>query len=60
MLIVVNDPTHVERELRARRLSCPHCGGELHPWGHARRRVDTAQRRTRNITPGGPGARTAW
>ena len=39
MLIVVNDPTHVERELRARRLSCPHCGGELHPWGHARRRV---------------------
>ena len=39
MLIVVNDPTHVERELCARRLSCPHCGGELHPWGHARRRV---------------------
>ena len=39
MRIVVNDPTHVERELRARRLSCPHCGGELHPWGHARRRV---------------------
>jgi hypothetical protein len=39
MLIVVNDPTHVERELRARRLSCPHCEGELHPWGHARRRV---------------------
>ena len=39
MLIVVNDPTHVERELRARRLSCPHCGGELQPWGHARRRV---------------------
>lgn len=38
MLIVVNDPTRVEAELRARRLSCPHCGGQLHPWGHARRR----------------------
>ena len=39
MLIVVNDPTHVERELCAGRLSCPHCEGELRPWGHARRRV---------------------
>jgi hypothetical protein len=39
MLIVVNDPTHVERELRARHLACPHCGGELRPWGRARRRV---------------------
>jgi len=39
MLIVVNDPTHVERELLAGRLSCPRCEGELRPWGHARRRV---------------------
>ena len=39
MLIVVNDPTHVERELLAGRLSCPHCQSELRPWGHARRRV---------------------
>ncbi len=39
MLIVVNDPTHVERELRAGRLACPRCEGELRPWGHARRRV---------------------
>ena len=39
MLIVVNDPAHVERELLAGRLSCPRCEGELRPWGHARRRV---------------------
>ena len=39
MLIVVTDPTHVERELLAGRLSCPHCDSELRPWGHARRRV---------------------
>jgi transposase-like protein len=39
MLIVVNDSTHVEQELRAGGISCPHCGGELRPWGHARRRV---------------------
>jgi hypothetical protein len=39
MLIVLNDTVHVERELRARHLACPHCGGELRPWGHARRRV---------------------
>ena len=39
MLIVVNDPTHVERELLAGRLSCPRCDGQLRPWGHARRRM---------------------
>ena len=39
MLIVLNDLAHVERELVAGRLTCPHCNGELRPWGHARRRV---------------------
>jgi transposase-like protein len=39
MLIVLNNPAHVESELRAGRLACPHCEGELRPWGHARRRV---------------------
>ena len=39
MLIVLNDPAHVERELVGGHLACPHCNGELRPWGHARRRV---------------------
>ena len=39
MLIVLNDPARVERELVGRHLACPHCDGELRPWGHARRRV---------------------
>jgi transposase-like protein len=39
MLIVLNDLAHVERELVGGRLTCPHCNGELRPWGHARRRV---------------------
>jgi transposase-like protein len=39
MLIVLNDRAVVESELREGRLTCPHCGGELRPWGHARRRV---------------------
>ena len=38
MLIVWNDPARVESELRSGRLSCPHCDGELRPWGHARKR----------------------
>jgi len=39
VLIVLNDPAHVERELLAGRLACPHCDGELAPWGHARQRT---------------------
>jgi len=39
MLIVLNDHAVVESELREGRLACPHCNGELRPWGHARRRV---------------------
>ncbi|MDA8117562.1 MAG: helix-turn-helix domain-containing protein [Actinomycetota bacterium] len=39
MLIVVNDPAYVERELAEGRLRCPRCQGELRPWGHARGRV---------------------
>ena len=39
MLIVAADGEQVEGELRAGRLGCPPCGGELRPWGHARPRV---------------------
>ncbi len=51
MLIVVNDPTHVERELLAGRLACPHCEGELRPWGHARRRVLRTQTNNEELRP---------
>ncbi len=47
MLSVVNDPTHVEHTLLAGQLSCPHCDGQLRPWGHARRRV--LRTATRNV-----------
>jgi hypothetical protein len=36
--MVGTDPVEVERRLRCGELACP-CGGELSPWGHARRRV---------------------
>ena len=39
MLIVENNPGVVEAELRSGKLSCPQCGGELRPWGSARRRT---------------------
>ena len=51
MLIVVNDPTHVERELLAGRLACPHCEGKLRPWGHARSRVLRATTRNEEHRP---------
>lgn len=38
-LIVASDPSRVETDLRFGKLKCPHCGGELRPWGSARRRV---------------------
>jgi Domain of unknown function (DUF6431) len=37
VLMVGPDPGVVERELVAGGLACPACGGELRPWGHARR-----------------------
>jgi transposase-like protein len=39
VLIVRDDPDVVEAELLAGRLTCPHCGAELRPWGHARQRT---------------------
>ena len=39
MLIVENDPARVEAALVAGLLDCPHCEGELRPWGSARSRV---------------------
>jgi hypothetical protein len=38
-LIVWNDPGRVEAALLEGRLACPHCGGALRPWAHARTRV---------------------
>lgn len=38
-LIVASDPSRVETELRSGKLKCPHCRGELRPWGSARQRV---------------------
>lgn len=39
MLIVSSDPDSVETELRAGRLSCPNCAGELGPWSYAGERA---------------------
>lgn len=39
MLSVENDPARVDAGLRAGLLTCPHCAGELRPWGSARPRV---------------------
>lgn len=39
MLIVENDATRVDGALGAGQLACPHCGGELRPWGWARSRI---------------------
>ena len=39
-LLIVRDQTEVvEIELRAGELACPHCQGELRPWGGARERT---------------------
>ena len=51
MLIILNDPAHVERELVGGHLTCPHCNGELRPWGHARRRVLRRQDRDEELHP---------
>jgi len=51
MLIVLTDPDFVERELREGRLICPHCEGELRPWGHARRRVLRTQTENKELHP---------
>jgi hypothetical protein len=39
VLIVGNEPEVVEADLRSGKLSCPHCQGELRPWGSARLRT---------------------
>lgn len=39
VLSVENDAARVEVALQAGLLACPHCDGELRPWGRARRRV---------------------
>jgi|SRR5579875_2494123 hypothetical protein len=39
VLSVENDAARMEVALKAGLLACPHCDGELRPWGWARRRV---------------------
>lgn len=39
MQMVEADAESVESRLVAGRIACPACGGELRPWGHARRRT---------------------
>ncbi len=39
VLIVESDPTRVEVALVRGQLACPHCDGELRPWGRARART---------------------
>jgi hypothetical protein len=39
VVIVENDPARVEAALVAGLFACPHCDGELRPWGSARARV---------------------
>ena len=51
MLIVRNDPARVEAALCAGQLACPHCGGELRPWGSARRRMLRGRRQTETVRP---------
>ena len=51
MLIVWNDPCRVEAALVAGELTCPHCDGELRPWGHARRRMLRARTKTEAVQP---------
>ena len=51
VLIVRSDPAVVESELRAGRLACPHCAGELRPWGHARVRVVRLSRGEERVRP---------
>lgn len=48
VLIVENDPARVEAALNDGLLACPHCAGELRPWGWAKirtlRRLDSTER----------------
>jgi len=39
LVLLTNDPVATAARLDAGQLACPSCGGELGPWGHARRRV---------------------
>ena len=39
MQMVEADAESVESRLAAGQIACPACGGELRPWGHARRRT---------------------
>lgn len=38
-MLLTNDPAATAARLDAGHLACPSCGGELGPWGHARRRA---------------------
>lgn len=37
-MIIVADPQRVDADLAAGQLGCPHCGGRLRAWAHARAR----------------------
>lgn len=51
MLIVENDRAAVEEDLRAGRLRCPVCGGELRPWAKVSRRMVRHAEREENFEP---------
>jgi hypothetical protein len=51
VLIVWNDPARVEAALISGRLSCPHCDGELRPWGSARTRTLRSRSGTAQFRP---------
>ena len=55
VLIVWNDPARVEAALASGELACPHCDGELRPWGHARPRVLRSRSGATELRP-----RRAW
>jgi transposase-like protein len=38
-VLLTNDPAATLARLDAGELACPSCGGQLGPWGHARRRI---------------------
>lgn len=51
MLIVASDPSRVETDLRLGKLRCPHCRGELRPWGSARPRILRLREGQEPLTP---------
>ena len=60
MLMVADDPVRVEAELKAARLSCPACGGQLGPWGWGRQRWLRTLQGIRRLRPRRTRCRSCW